>query len=230
VNLPVFLCLSFAVAARAADVQWPVNGGPDNIRYSPLKQITPANVDRLRVAWTFDSGDAFKDSEMQSNPIVVDGVLYATTPKMRVLALNAETGREIWNFDPSDGQGPTRRFRHRGVTLHRDRVFFTYRNYLYALARQTGKPISGFGDNGRIDLRQGLDRPAENLTVSSSSPGVIFEDMIILGSSVPETLPGSPGHIRAYDVNTGKLRWIFHTIPHPGEFGYDTWPKEAYRV
>ncbi len=224
------LCLAAALSARAADIQWPVNGGPDNIRYSPLKQITPANVARLEVAWTFDSRDAFKDSEMQSNPIVVDGVLYATTPKMRVLALNAATGREVWSFDPNHGQPVTRRFRHRGVTLYRDRVFFTYRNYLYALDKQSGKTIPGFGDNGRIDLRQGLDRPAENLTVSASSPGVIFEDTIILGSSVPETLPGSPGHIRAYDANTGKLRWMFHTIPHPGEFGYESWPKDAYKI
>jgi quinoprotein glucose dehydrogenase len=226
---PVFL-IGLALVARGADVEWPINGGAGNIRYSPLTQITPANVTRLSLAWSFDSHDEFKDSEMQSNPIVVGGVLYATTPKMRVIALNAETGREIWNFDPNNGQPVTRRFRHRGVTLYRDRVFFTYRNYLYALDKQTGKPLESFGDNGRIDLRQGLGRPAESLTVSASSPGAIFEDMIILGSTVPETLPGSPGHIRAFDVRTGKLRWIFHTIPHPGELGYDTWPPEAYKV
>ncbi len=90
--------------------------------------------------------------------------------------------------------------------------------------------MPGFGDNGRIDLRQGLDRPPEGVSISASSPGVIFEDTIILGSTVPETLPGSPGHIRAFDVNTGKQRWIFHTIPFPGEFGYDTWPKDAYKI
>ena len=99
----IFL-IAVTFPAYAADVPWPVNGGPGNIRYSPLTQISPANVARLAAAWTFDSGDAFKDSEMQSNPIVVDGVLYATTPKMRVVALNAETGREVWNFDPNNGQ------------------------------------------------------------------------------------------------------------------------------
>ncbi len=218
------------VCMGAADVGWPVNGGPYNIRYSGLTQITPENVTRLERAWTYDSGDAFKGSEMQSNPIVVDGMLYATTPKLRVIALNAETGSEIWSFDPTMGNEAQRRYRHRGVTVAGDRVFFTHRNYLWALDRHTGKPIQSFGDNGRIDLRQGLDRPAEGITISASSPGVVFEDMIILGSTVPETLPGSPGHIRAFDVNTGKQRWMFHTIPFPGEFGYDTWPKEAYKI
>ncbi len=223
-------CLAVVAGAFAADVQWPVNGGPDNIRYSPLTQISPSNVNRLQVAWTFDTHDAFKDSEMQSNPIVVEGILYVTTPKLRVVAVNAETGREVWSFDPNNGQAPTRRYRHRGVTVYKDRVFFTHRNFLWALDRKTGKPIEGFGDNGRIDLRQGLGRPPENMTVSASSPGVIFEDMLIMGSTVPETLPGSPGHIRAFDANTGKLRWIFHTIPQPGEFGYDTWPKDAWQI
>src|SRR5438128_11316315 len=107
--------------ALPGDVDWPVNGGIDNIRYSPLTQINRGNVARLRVAWTYDSHDAFKGSEMQSNPIVVDGVLYATTPTLRVVALDAETGRELWTFDPSAGAGPRTRFRHRGVTVHNDR-------------------------------------------------------------------------------------------------------------
>ena len=182
------------------------------------------------MAWTYDSHDAFKDSEMQSNPIVVDGVLYATTPKLRVIALNAETGGEIWSFDPSGGAGAQRRYRHRGVTVYQDRVFFTYRNFLYALNRMTGTPIPSFGNEGRVDLREGLDRPVEKMSVSASSPGVIFEDMLIMGSTVPETLPGSPGFIRAFDVKSGKLRWVFRTIPRPGEFGYDTWSKESYKI
>jgi quinoprotein glucose dehydrogenase len=224
------LVLLAAGALPAADVQWPVNGGPNNIRYSPLTQINRENVGQLKVAWSYDSHDAFKDSEMQSNPIVVDGVLYATTPKLRVVALDAETGREIWAFDPAGGAAPQRRYRHRGVTVYQDRVFFTHRNFLWALDRKTGKPIPGFGSEGHIDLREGLDRPVEKMSVSASSPGVIFEDMIILGSTVPETLPGSPGHIRAFDTKSGKLRWIFRTIPRPGEFGYDTWSKESYLV
>jgi quinoprotein glucose dehydrogenase len=207
-----------------------VNGGPDNIRYSLSTQINQDNVKQLEVAWTYDSGDAFEGSEMQSNPIVVGGLLYATTPKMRVVALNAATGREVWSFNPSEPSDPKRRYRHRGVTVYRDRVFFTYRHYLWALDRRTGKPMESFGEKGRIDLRLGLDRTPERITISASSPPVAFEDNIILGSTVPETLPGSPGHIRAFDVNTGRMRWIFHTIPYPGEYGYDTWPKEAYKI
>ena len=213
-----------------ADTEWPVNGGPYNIRYTELSQITPANVAKLQVEWTWDAHEAFKDSEMQSNPIVVDGLLYVTTPKMHVVALDARTGREVWNFDASRGEPIQRRFRHRGVTLYKDRVFATYRHLLWALDRKTGKPIQAFGDDGRIDLRKGLNRPYETLSVSASSPGVIFEDMIVIGSTVPETLPGAPGDIRAFDANTGKMRWTFHTIPHPGEFGYDTWPPDAWKI
>ena len=217
-------------AAPSSDVEWPTNGGVDNIRYSPLTQINRGNVSRLKVAWTYDAGDAFKGSEMQSNPIVVGRVMYLTTPTLRVVALDAATGRERWTFDPSGGSGQRGRARHRGVTVHGDRVFVTARSFLWALDRETGKAIASFGRDGRIDLRDGLGKPADRLSVSSSTPGSIFEDLIIVGSSVPETLPGSPGHIRAFDVKTGQLRWIFHTIPQPGEFGYDTWPPEAYKV
>ena len=149
---------------------------------------------------------------------------------MKVVAVNAVTGAEIWKFDPSGGATARTRFRHRGVTVHQDRVFVTYRNFLFALDKKTGQPIASFGTDGRIDLREGLGKPAEGLSVSASTPGSIFEDLLILPSSVPETLPGTPGHIRAFDVKTGKQRWIFHTIPQPGEFGYDTWPKDAYKL
>ena len=216
--------------AARADTNWPVNGGPYNIRYSNLTQVDRGNVGQLQVAWSYDSHDSFKDSEMQSNPIVVDGTLFATTPTMHVVALDAATGREIWKFDPSGGSALQRRFRQRGVTVFEDRVFVTFRNFLFALDRNTGVPIESFGTAGKVDLREGLGRPADSMSVSASSPGVIFKDLLILGSTVPETLPGSPGHIRAFDVHTGKLRWIFHTIPWPGEFGYETWPKDAYKI
>ena len=217
-------------AQSPANVDWPINGGEGNARFSPLTQINKSNVKALQVAWTYTSGDHFTASEMQSNPVVVDGVLYATTPTMKVVAVNAETGAQIWQFDPSGGSTARTRFRHRGVALHADRVFVTYRNFLFALDKTTGQPIASFGTNGRIDLREGLGKPAEGLSVSASTPGVVFEDLLILPSSVPETLPGTPGHIRAFDVKTGKQRWIFHTIPQPGEFGYETWPKDAYQL
>ena len=228
--LALVLAVPLGYILSTDTVDWPVNGGVGNIRYSRLTQINRENVARLQVAWTYDSHDAFKGSEMQSNPIVVDGVLYATTPTMRVVALDAATGRELWTFDPGRGSAARTRFRHRGVTVHKDRVFFTYRNFLWALDKATGAPITSFGTEGRLDLREGLGRPAEKMSVSASSPGAIFEDTIILGSTVPETLPGSPGDIRAFDVDSGKLRWTFHTIPHPGEFGYDTWPPDAYKL
>ena len=224
------LTLASATSRQAPNANWSINGGEGNARFSPLTQINVSNVKSLQVAWTYESGDHFTGSEMQSNAIVVDGVLYATTPTMKVIAVNAVTGKEIWRFDPSGGSTARARFRHRGVTVHADRVFVTYRNFLFALDKATGSPIASFGANGRVDLREGLGKPAEGLSVSASTPGVVFEDLLILPSSVPETLPGTPGHIRAFDVKTGKQRWMFHTIPQPGEFGYDTWPTDAYQL
>jgi quinoprotein glucose dehydrogenase len=216
-------------ASRQGDAGWPMHGGVDNIRYSPLTQINRSNVAKLQVAWSYDSKDSFTGSEMQSHPVIVDGAMYLTTPTLKVVSLDAATGEELWRFDPSGGTSRGR-FRHRGVTVHRDRVFVTYRSFLWAVDRRTGRPIETFGSGGRVDLREGFGRPVERVTVSASTPGAIFEDLLILGSSVPETLPGTPGHIRAFDVNTGRVRWTFHTIPQPGEFGYDTWPKGAEQI
>jgi quinoprotein glucose dehydrogenase len=225
------LLLPALLRAQGRSVDWPVYSGNDeHTHYSTLGQVTPQNVTQLRVVWTYDTHDEFKGSEMQSNPIVIDGVLYATSPKLRVLALDAATGREIWSFDPNTIDPRAGRYRHRGGVVYRDRLFATQRNNLWALDRKTGKPITTFGNNGRVDLREGLDRPVEGLSVSASTPGVIFDGMLILGTAVPEALPSTPGDIRAYDAMTGKIRWTFHTIPHPVEFGYDTWPKDAWKV
>ena len=218
-------------AAQGRTVNWPVYGGnTSNDHYSTLSQITPANVARLQVAWTYDTRDAFPGSEMQSNPIVIDGVLYATSPKMRVFALDAATGKELWSFDATSGRTTPARIRHRGVVVTGDRVLVNYRFRLWALDRKTGKPIPTFGTDGSIDLREGLDRPANSLSVSASTPGVVFENLLIIGTSVPEALPSAPGDIRAYDINTGALKWSFHTIPRPGEFGYETWSPESYKL
>src|SRR3954464_5391872 len=148
-RIPVMLALGLPAAlasqSRPANANWPVFGGnADNTHYSTLAQITPANVSRLQIAWTYATHDEFKGSEMQANPVVIDGVLYATSPKLRVFALDAATGKQIWSFDPSGGtQGP--RFRHRGVVVAGDRVLFTYRNKLWAVDRKTGQPIKTFG-------------------------------------------------------------------------------------
>ena len=225
----VALAARLALAQQTAD--WPVYGGSDDhTHYTTLSQISPANVRQLRVAWTYDTRDEFPGSEMQTNPVVVDGVLYGTSPRLRVFALDAATGRELWSFDPTHGAPPTSRIRHRGVVVTGDRVIFNYRNRLYALDRHTGQPIPTFGDSGYVDLRAGLGRPVEGLSVSASTPGVVFERLLIMGSTVPEALPSAPGDIRAYDTETGKLVWSFHTIPHPGEPGYETWPPDAWKI
>jgi len=209
--------------------EWPVyGGGPENIRYSTLNQINRENAARLAVAWTFDTGDAFPGSEMQCNPIVVGGVLYATTPKLRVIALDAATGALKWSFDPNEGRSAAK-MRNRGVTYWERRIFFVESHYLFSLDARTGKLIPDFGEAGRVDLREGLGRKPEEITISATTPGSVYKDLLILGSLTAESLPSAPGHIRAFDMRTGKIRWTFHTIPQPGEYGYETWPKDAWK-
>jgi quinoprotein glucose dehydrogenase len=237
--LSAALVLSHAAFAqrhipKAGYRDWKVyGGGPESTRYSTLDQINRENVQKLQVAWTFDTGDVFEGSEMQCNPIVVHGVLFATTPKLRVIALDAATGKQRWSFDPNDGAKITHGVRNRGVTYWeggRDqRIFVGSRHYLYALDARTGSLVTTFGDAGRVDLREGLGRDPREISISISTPGVIYQDLIILGGLMSEDLPSPPGDIRAYDVRTGKMRWSFHTIPHPGEFGYETWPKDAWK-
>ncbi len=226
----IAIVLALSACARQAD--WPVYQGSDaHDHYVTLSQITPENVSKLQVAWTYDTRDAFPGSEMQSNPVIVDGVLYAMSPKQRAFALDAATGKELWSFDPTGGSFTGPRIRYRGVVVHGGRVYFNYRHRLFALDAKTGRQASGWGnDSGWVDLRAGLGRPVEGLSVSASTPGVVYRDMLIVGTSVPEALPSAPGDIRAYDVKTGAIRWTFHTIPHPGEFGYETWPPDAWKV
>src|SRR5262245_43452895 len=208
-------------------------GGPANIHYSTLGQITRDNVRQLEVAWTYDSGDAFEGSEMQCNPIIVDGVLYATTPKLRVIALDAATGQLKWSFDPNVEKRRLGKMRNRGVMYWKDgsdeRIYFGFRHFFYSLDAKTGKPVESFGNGGRIDMREGLGRPADGMTISVTTPGAIYKGMLILGSLLSEGLPAAPGDIRAFDARTGRQRWAFHTIPHPGESGYETWPKDAWQ-
>jgi len=213
---------------------WKVYGGtPDNLHYSSLRQINRDNVQKLAVAWMFDSGDAFAESEMECNPIVAHGVLFATTPKLRVIALEAATGKLRWTFDANEGKKTFRKQRNRGVTYWEEgddrRIFVVVGHYLYALKAETGKPIASFGREGRVDLREGLGRDPRMQSISATSPGVIYKDLLILGSIVSEDLPAPPGDLRAYDTRTGKIRWTFHTLPRPGEPGYETWPKDAWK-
>lgn len=213
---------------------WSVySGGPEGVHYSALDQINRANVGQLKLAWRYDSGDEFKGSEMESNPIIIGRTLYSTTPKLRVIALDAATGKLLWSFSPLQRKDIKWKVRSRGVTYwgagDEGRIFVAANEKLYALDARTGKPIPSFGKSGYVDLREGLGRDPQTLSVSSTSPGIIYKDLLIMGSIVPEDLPAAPGDLRAYDVRSGKLRWIFHTIPRPDEFGYETWPKDAWK-
>ena len=224
-----FLILSATVALLgAAEHDWPAyGGGPAGNRYSPLKQINRSNVSKLHVAWTYDTEDGTGDPQTQ--PIVVGGVLYGVTPTHKVIALDAATGKLIWKFDSGiRGRGPNR-----GVTWWSSggdrRLFVAVQSFVYALDPATGKPVAGFGAQGRIDLRENLGREPGRQSYVMTTPGVVYRDLFIVGGRLPESLPAPPGDIRAFDARTGKVRWTFHTIPHPGEFGYDTWPAEAWK-
>jgi quinoprotein glucose dehydrogenase len=206
---------------------WPASGGgPGNAHYSPLVQINRANVTQLEVAWSFDTQEP---GGLQTSPIIVEGTLYGITPTQKVFALNAATGALLWKFD----SGITGTQPDRGLAFWSDdtgkRVLVGIMHFVYALDAATGKPIQTFGKDGRIDLRENLSRDDPAPFVSLTSPAVVYKDLFIVGGRNAETLPAPPGDIRAFDARTGKLRWTFHTVPQPGEFGYQTWPKDAWK-
>lgn len=202
-------------------------GSPQNQHYSPLKQIDRSNVRQLQLAWSYDTGET---GGMQTSPLVVGGVFYGISPTQKVFALDAATGKLLWNFDSGiKGMQPDRGLAYWSSGDDK-RILVGVMNFLYCLDAATGKPIPGFGSNGRVDLQENLGREARFQSISLTSPGIVYKDLIIVGGRNPETLPAPPGDIRAYDVRTGKLRWSFHTIPHPQEFGYDSWPKEAWKT
>jgi glucose dehydrogenase len=213
----------------AANQDWPVyRGDPQGSQYSPLAQIHAANVHRLERAWEYRTGDANERSTMHANPIVVDGVMYVTTASLKAVALNAATGKELWVFDPARyNNGQVVRLRNRGVTYWRgsggDRLFHFVRDRVYAVDAKSGTLITTFGTGGFIDLRQHLGVDPASAVIEMTSPGAVYKNILIVASRVNESYDASPGHIRGYDAVTGALKWIFHTIPQPGQVGHDTW-------
>lgn len=215
-------------------------GDKHSSQYSPLTQINKENVKNLKVAWTYHAGDADtvkNRTQIQCNPLVIDGILYGSSPQLKFFALDAKTGKELWKFDPfaandykAFGMGVNR-----GVTYWTDgtekRLLVTAGPHIYAINAKDGTLFQDFGDNGKVDLHDGLERNIQELFINSNTPGIIYKDKLIMGCRVSESggAGSVPGHIRAYNVKTGEQEWIFHTIPHPGEYGYETWPAGAWQ-
>ena len=212
----------------SATRDWPIYGGTsDNNHYSPLAQINRTNVKKLHVAWGYDTGES---GGLQTSPIVVGGLLYGLTPSQKVFALDASTGKLLWMFDSGvRGTQPNRGLAYWSDGKQRE-ILVGVMNFVYALDALTGASNAAFGKQGRIDLRDDLGRDPQAQSIFLTSPPVIYKDLMIVGGRESETLPASPGDVRAYDVRSGRLRWSFHTIPHPGEFGYETWPKDAWKA
>lgn len=239
----VLLIVSCSNSEMSMEVgkDWPVYGGNKaGNRYSPLDQINTENVKSLQVAWMYNAVESVDPNnpksqngrEIQCQPIVVNGILYGTTPELKLFALNAGTGEQLWKFEPKEQRSNVSR----GVVYwekgNDERILYTVGPSLYAVNAKDGKVVKGFGKNGKVDLHEGLsprlDLDVQGLSVTATSPGVIYKSTFIIGSSVSEAGDAAPGNIRAFDAITGKLRWVFHTVPRPGEFGYETWPKDAY--
>ena len=227
----------------AAPGEWPFYGGDQaGAKYSALDQINRSNVRDLQVAWEWKTGEKRLEEYktfpgiFEATPVMTGGALYLSTPYNRVIALDPETGRERWSYDPkayADGQVPNGTgFVHRGVALWRDRrtgrlrVFMNSRYRLISLDAETGKPVQSFGDNGFVTLTNGLRWEVNPKHYTNTSPPVLYRDLVIVGNGVADRLvykKDPPGDVRAFDARTGKLVWAFHTVPWKGEFGNDTW-------
>ena len=230
--------ICFLLAGRTPDsvdtdhMGWRDFGGaPDSAQYSALGEINRSNVANLETAWTYSTGDTNKYS---FNPLVADGLMYVLARNNSIVALDAGTGKEVW-VHPTGPQ--TKLITNRGINYWQSkdgserRLLYAANNLLYAIDARTGKIIPSFGKDGFVDLREGLGRDPKSLSlVQSTTPGRVFENLLILGSATNQGYGSAPGDIRAYNVRTGQRVWSFHTIPHPGEFGYDTWPKDAWKT
>jgi quinoprotein glucose dehydrogenase len=237
------------VDAQRAAVDWPFYGGdPGGTKYSALTDINASNVAKLNLAWEWKAGEkaleAFgtRPGNFQTTPIMIGNVLYFSTPYNRVVAVNADTGAELWAYDPKayeDGQPPNGTgFVHRGVAAWRDsaannalRIFINSRYRLICLDAATGRPVSSFGDNGAIDLSKGLVWEINKVHYTNTSPPIVYKDLVILGNGVGDRLVyrnDPPGDVRAFNARTGKQVWSFRPIPQPGELGNDTWGNDSW--
>jgi quinoprotein glucose dehydrogenase len=238
--IPVFL---ICCKQKPPDFRnWQEYGGDKKKHhYSSLTHIDTTNAAELKPAWTYHTQDGDSNSQIQVNPLIVDGILYGVSPKLKLFALNATTGEREWLFDPATfsltgnaGEGNFSMSVCRGVTWYTDdkndkRIYYAAGHVLYCIDATNGKPVPSFGKGGFIDLHEGLDKDVSDRYVACTTPGIIYKDLIIIGTRVAEEADAAPGHIRAFDVNTGERRWIFHTIPRPEEEGHETWDDpEAY--
>ena len=233
----LYLAIACKTKSSSGGNGWDIYRGDEGSNaWSPLDDINIKNVTALKVAWMYRTHDNSDYSTIQCNPIIVDKKVYGISPRLKAFALDAATGKELWVFDPfppdSKDGGVCR-----GLTYWKggdeERIFLFAANKLIAINARTGKRITDFGEGGSVDLRKGLYDKATTQTsaeAGNTSPGIIYKDLIIAGSSVSEDYDGAPGHIRAYDVRTGEIKWIFHTIPKPGELGYETWPVDSYKT
>jgi quinoprotein glucose dehydrogenase len=238
-----------AIGAPAGDraVEWPFYSGDQAAtNYSPLTQINEQNVSHLRVAWTWKTDETnlkqfgTRPGAFENTPLMIDNVLYVITPYNQVVALSPETGMQLWKFDPKsyvEGQ-PTNGmgFTHRGIAAWRNgkllRLFLNTRYRLICLDAKTGRPVDTFGQNGTVDLSQGLIWPIKKLDYTQTSPPVVYGNLVILGSVIGDRLVyhnDPPGEVRAFDVHTGRQVWSFHTIPQRGEFGNETWGENSWK-
>jgi quinoprotein glucose dehydrogenase len=226
----IFLVFPFLFSSPEKPKEWTEYlGGPDRNHYSSLQQINVNNVKGLQKIWEFHTNDS--SAQMQCNPIIVNGLLYGSTASLEIFALDAATGKQIWRFSASkDSKWYSI---NRGVTYWEEgsdkRILFTQGNWLYALDAKTGSPILSFGENGKVSLSSGLDKSAEKKFVISTTPGTVFEDKIIMPLRLSESADAAMGFIQAFNIKSGKIDWVFKTIPSPGEVGYKTWEKDNYK-
>ena len=219
------------------DQDWRSYGGNQGgDRYSPLTQINLENVKDLQLAWTYNTGE---NGEMQTQPIVVNGIFYGVTATMKLFALDPATGKELWKFDPKTAS--TKRLQNhaiRGVTYWEEgddkRIIYSAGVSIFAINAVSGQQIKTFGDNGEADLYAGLDKDVlgydpHGMFYRNTSPGSVYKDLFIIGASMSEGPDAPPGYIKAFNAKTGKLAWVFHTFPLPGEYGYETWSKDSYK-